>query len=215
MFSAEGNHLQEILVEEAVRAADSLARNAAAQGWRALGAGAPLAAFTGLVAPPLALIPGVNIPILLSLVAGQNRDGVRLTLDDKRNLALLRSIAELVAPEFAKRLEQASAANPPGGMTANLTPEEARRLLATFQDIAPAVAPGRAKDGTRFRRPSLPRDSRSEARRTCGGSARRCRGARARRVSQRAREGGILPHLGRLRAGALTGEEEGEEGEEV
>jgi hypothetical protein len=87
---------------------------------------------------------------LLSLVAGQNRDGVRLTLDDKRNLALLRSIAELVAPEFAKRLEQASAANPPGGMTANLTPEEARRLLATFQDIAPAVAPGVQRMGRDF-----------------------------------------------------------------
>jgi len=150
VFSAEGNHLQEILVEEAVRAADSLARNAAAQGWRALGAGAPLAAFTGLVAPPLALIPGVNIPILLSLVAGRNREGVRLTLDDKRNLALLRSIAELVAPEFAGRLEQASATNPPGGMTANLTPEEARRLLATFQDIAPAVAPGVQRMGRDF-----------------------------------------------------------------
>ena len=150
VFSAEGNYLQEILVEEAVRAADSLARNAAAQGWRALGAGAPLAAGLGLVAPPLALIPGVNIPILLSLVAGQNRDGVRLTLDDKRNLALLRSIAELVAPEYAKRLEQASAANPPGGMTANLTPEEARRLLATFQDIAPAVTPGVRRMGRDF-----------------------------------------------------------------
>ena len=150
VFSAEGNYLQEILVEEAVRAADSLARNAAAQGWRALGAGAPLAAFTGLVAPPLALIPGVNIPSLLSLVAGRNREGVRLTLDDKRNLALLRSIAELVAPEFAKRLEQASAANPPGGMTANLTPEEARRLLATFRDIAPAVAPGVQRMGRDF-----------------------------------------------------------------
>ena len=87
MFSADGNYLQELLVEEAVRAADSLARNAAAQGWRALGAGAPLAAGLGLVAPPLALTPGVNIPILLSLVAGRNRDGVRRTLDDKRNRA--------------------------------------------------------------------------------------------------------------------------------
>ena len=150
VFSADGNYLQELLVEEAVRAADSLARNAAAQGWRALGAGAPLAAGLGLVAPPLALTPGVNIPILLSLVAGRNRDGVRLTLDDKRNLALLRSIAELVTPEFAKRLEQASAANPPGGMTANLTPEEARRLLATFQDIAPAVTPGVRRMGRDF-----------------------------------------------------------------
>ena len=149
VFSAEGNYLQEILVEEAVRAADSLARNAASQGWRALGAGAPIAAGLGLIAPPLALIPGVNIPILLSLVAGSNRDGVKLTLDDKRNLALLRSIAELVAPEFAKRLEQAQAA-PPGGMTANLTPEEARRLLATLQDIAPTVAPGVRRMGNDF-----------------------------------------------------------------
>ena len=116
VFSAEGNYLQEILVEEAVRAADALARGAASGAWRALGAGAPAAAALGLLvrpgpfAPPLALIPGLNIPILLSLVASQNNGAIKLTLDDKRNLALLRSIAELVAPDLAQRLGRASAA---------------------------------------------------------------------------------------------------------
>ena len=47
MFSAEGNYLQEILVEEAVRAADALGRSAASGAWRALGAGAPVAAALG------------------------------------------------------------------------------------------------------------------------------------------------------------------------
>jgi hypothetical protein len=35
-------------------------------------------------------------------------------------------------------------------MTANLTPEEARRLLATLQDIAPTVAPGVRRMGNDF-----------------------------------------------------------------
>ena len=58
----------------------------------------------GPFAPPLALIPGLNIPILLSLVASQNNGAIKLTRDDKRNLALLRSILELVSPDLARRL---------------------------------------------------------------------------------------------------------------
>jgi predicted unusual protein kinase regulating ubiquinone biosynthesis (AarF/ABC1/UbiB family) len=161
VFSAEGNYLQEILVDEAVRAADALARGAASGAWRALGAGAPAAAALGLLVRPgpfgvpLALIPGLNIPILLSLVASQNGGAITLTLDDKRNLALLRSIAELVSPEFARRLGSASAAanrvnrssggggvgsGSGVGVGATMSAEEMRRIVGLVQVLAPRTS---------------------------------------------------------------------------
>lgn len=172
VFSAEGNYLQEILVEEAVRAADALTRGVASGTWRALGAGAPAAAALGLLvrpgpfAPPLALIPGLNLPILLSLVASQNDGAIKLTMDDKRNLALLRSIAELVAPELAQRLGRASAAanemNTGGGVGSfdfrgggmgggnAMSAEEVRRIAGVVQELAPTVAPGVQRMGGEF-----------------------------------------------------------------
>ena len=99
VFSAKGNYLQEILVDEAVRAADALSRNAMTQAWRVLGANAPVALALGVLAPPVALVPGLNLPILLSLIAAQNNGVVTLTLDDKRNLALLRLRLPATAPQ--------------------------------------------------------------------------------------------------------------------
>ena len=43
VFSGEGNYLQDLVVEEAVRAADSLSRNGAAQAWQLLGSASPFA----------------------------------------------------------------------------------------------------------------------------------------------------------------------------
>jgi len=144
-----------------VRAADALARGAASGAWRALGAGAPAAAALGLLVRPgpfgvpLALIPGLNIPILLSLVASQNGGAITLTLDDKRNLALLRSIAELVSPEFARRLGSASAAanrvnrssggggvgsGSGVGVGATMSAEEMRRIVGLVQVLAPRTS---------------------------------------------------------------------------
>ena len=159
VFSAEENYLQEILVEEAVRAADALSRNAASGAWRALGAGAPAALALGGRAPPVALVPGVNLPILLSLLASRNGGAVSLTLEDKKNLALLRSVAELVAPDVARgilrdpRLERSgldfgrTGTNPNHGLATSLSSgtlsaDEARRIASIVAELAPAVAPG-------------------------------------------------------------------------
>ena len=176
MFSAEGNYLQEILVEESVRAADALARNAAASAWRALSAASPAAAALGVLAPPLALTPGVNLPIVLSLLAGSNGGAIALTLDDKRNLALLRSVAELASPEFAARLRSAesSAGGGFGGGTVGgfgvprggaggssfaggsfaggsfVDPEEVRRVVGLVRDLGPTVEPGVRRMGGEF-----------------------------------------------------------------
>ena len=69
VFSAEGNYLQEILVEEAVRAADALRERGAASGaWRALGGGAPLACRRG--SPP-SRSPRRQPPLVLSLLASR------------------------------------------------------------------------------------------------------------------------------------------------
>ena len=151
VFSAEGNYLQEILVEECVRAADALSRGAASGAWRALGAGAPAALALGFLAPPVALVPGVNLPLVLSLLASRNGGAVALTRDDKRNLALLRSVAELVAPDAAfpwlsgtnggrdrGRDRSGGFVNVNGGMSA----EDVRRVAALVAELGPTVAPG-------------------------------------------------------------------------
>jgi predicted unusual protein kinase regulating ubiquinone biosynthesis (AarF/ABC1/UbiB family) len=152
VFSAEGNYLQEILVEEAVRAADSLSRNAASGAWRVLGNSAPLALGLGLLAPPLALAPGVNLPIVLSLLASRNKGTIVLTLDDKRNLALLRSVLELVAPGIAGRIRDPVALgtrnegwinrNGIGDAPSTLSADEIRRVVAVIAELGPTVAPG-------------------------------------------------------------------------
>jgi hypothetical protein len=95
VFSGEGNYLQDLVVEEAVRAADSLSRNGATQAWQLLGSASPFATIASLT--PLALIPGLNASILMSIVASQNKDAITLTFDDKKNLALLRALVELAA----------------------------------------------------------------------------------------------------------------------
>ena len=159
VFNAEGNYLQEIIVEEAVRAADALTRGAASASWRALGAGAPAALALGLVAPPLAFVPGLNLPLALSLLAAQNGGAVSLTLEDKKNLALLRSVAEATSPEFAAGLRRngdgagrgvAGAANATSATAARLTTEEIRRVAEIVAEVGPAVAPGVRRMGGEF-----------------------------------------------------------------
>jgi hypothetical protein len=120
-----------------VRAADALSRNAASGAWRALGAGAPAALALGVLAPPVALVPGVNLPFLLSLLASRNGSAVALTLEDKKNLALLRSVAELVAPDVARERGLTTSL-----FSTTLSPDEARRIASIVAELAPAVAPG-------------------------------------------------------------------------
>ena len=96
VFSSDGNYLQDLVVEEAVRAADSLSRNGTVSVWQALRRASPFASLASLT--PLALIPGLNAPILLSLLASQNESAISLTFEDKKNLALLRSVVDLIGP---------------------------------------------------------------------------------------------------------------------
>ena len=101
--------------------------------------------------PPVALVPGVNLPLVLSLLASRNGGAVALTRDDKRNLALLRSVAERVAPDAAFRwLSGTNAVGPrssPIGRfrddgTGNDAAEDVRRVAALVAELGPTVAPG-------------------------------------------------------------------------
>ena len=136
-----------------------MTRGAASASWRALGAGAPAALALGLVAPPLAFVPGLNLPLALSLLAAQNGGAVSLTLEDKKNLALLRSVAEATSPEFAARLRRngdgagrgvAGATNATSATAARLTTEEIRRVAEIVAEVGPAVAPGVRRMGGEF-----------------------------------------------------------------
>ena len=145
VFSGEGNYLQDLVVEEAVRAADSLSRNGAAQAWQLLGSASPFATLATIT--PLALVPGLNASIFLSILASQNKDAIALTFDDKKNLALLRALVEL-------------AAGPSGGSVQSLDkifaqlPGAANGVSRIETDsiraILPTVAPGVQRMSNKF-----------------------------------------------------------------
>lgn len=153
VFSGEGNYLQDLVVEEAVRAADALSRNGAAQTWQLLGRASPFAALAGVT--PLMLLPGINASIVLSLLASQNKDAITLTFDDKKNLALLRSIIELVGPpgmseSFEKAISEVgrNARQPtlPQFPLNGFSQTEAQALAS----LVPTVTPGVRRMTTKF-----------------------------------------------------------------
>jgi len=128
-----------------VRAADSLSRNGAAQAWQLLGSASPFATLATIT--PLALVPGLNASIFLSILASQNKDAIALTFDDKKNLALLRALVEL-------------AAGPSGGSVQSLDkifaqlPGAANGVSRIETDsiraILPTVAPGVQRMSNKF-----------------------------------------------------------------
>ena len=150
LFNPKGNYLQELVVDEAVRAADALSRQSATATWRALGTLAPIIASTSLLSGAI-FLPGLNLPFLLSVLAVNNKEKITLTLDDKRNLALLRSILELLnLPSLGRAIERA-------GETAQLPQTEINnlRLLAPSEiqqlmSLAPEAAPGLQKMTSSF-----------------------------------------------------------------
>jgi hypothetical protein len=154
VFSAEGNYLQDLVVEEAVRAADALSRNSAAQAWRVLGQASPFAALASVT--PLALVPGLNIPIFASLIASQNKDAITLTFDDKKNLALLRALLELVglpglASDFEKALSQVGISVQEGRVPSGFqAPSFSQSEAEAIRALAPTVAPGLQRMATQF-----------------------------------------------------------------
>lgn len=137
VFSSEGNYLQDLVVEEAVRAADSLSRNGTVSMWQALGRASPFASLASLT--PVALIPGLNAPILLSLLASQNESVISLTFEDKKNLALLRSIVDLIGPSGMNQSLQSILAQGPG----NFDPE-------IFASVAPGLGRMSSEFGEKF-----------------------------------------------------------------
>ncbi|CEF98426.1 Importin-beta, N-terminal domain [Ostreococcus tauri] len=140
IFNEKGNYLQDLVVEEAVRAADAVSRSGAATAWQVLGQAWPLAAAASVT--PLALIPGLNGAIVLSALASQNKQAISLTFEDKKNLALLRSIVELISPEgWSQSLTRAVSSS--REVSSQIEPESIR-------SIGTAVAPGLRRMSSNF-----------------------------------------------------------------
>jgi hypothetical protein len=143
LFNENGNYLQELVVDEAVRAADSLSRQTATATWKALATLSPVIASSSLLSGAI-LIPGLNLPFLLSVLAANNQEKITLTMDDKRNLALLRSILELFGvPSLGKAIERAAETRQLPQAEINnlrmLAPNEIEALMSLVPEAAPGI----------------------------------------------------------------------------
>jgi aarF domain-containing kinase len=143
IFNEKGNYLQDLVVDEAVRAADSLSRQTATATWKALATLSPVIASTSLLSGTI-LIPGLNFPFLLSVLAANNQEKITLTMDDKRNLALLRSILDLFGvPSLGKAIERAAETRQIPHTEINdlrmLAPSEIEALMRLVPEAAPGL----------------------------------------------------------------------------
>ena len=143
IFNEKGNYLQDLVVDEAVRAADSLSRQTATATWKALATLSPVIASTSLLSGTI-LIPGLNFPFLLSVLAANNQEKITLTMDDKRNLALLRSILDLFGvPSLGKAIERAAETRQIPQTEINdlrmLAPSEIEALMRLVPEAAPGL----------------------------------------------------------------------------
>ena len=143
LFNENGNYLQELVIDEAVRAADSLSRQTATATWKALATLSPVIASSSLLSGAI-LIPGLNLPFLLSVLAANNQEKITLTMDDKRNLALLRSILELFGvPSLGKAIERAAETRQLPQAEINnlrmLAPNEIEALMSLVPEAAPGI----------------------------------------------------------------------------
>ena len=82
-----------------------------------------------------ALIGWLNCPFLVSLLASQNESAISLTFEDKKNLALLRSIVDLIGPRGVNQSLRSILAQDPG----SIDPE-----------IVASVAPGLSRMSSEF-----------------------------------------------------------------
>ncbi len=135
--------MQDLVVDEAVRAADSLSRQTATATWKALATLSPVIASTSLLSGTI-LIPGLNFPFLLSVLAANNQEKITLTMDDKRNLALLRSILDLFGvPSLGKAIERAAETRQIPQTEINdlrmLAPSEIEALMRLVPEAAPGI----------------------------------------------------------------------------
>jgi hypothetical protein len=153
LFSAEGNYVQELLIDEAVRAADALSRDAAVNLYRSLAAAAPALAVASLLpplpfAPPLALIPGLNAVPLLALLAARSPDAVQMTADDRANLEVLQGLARLLVA--ASSAASSASASSSSASSAPPSAQQWRSSATEAAAVAAAVAPGAQRMAVRF-----------------------------------------------------------------
>merc|ERR1712100_977062 len=90
------------------------------------------------------LIPGLNFPFLLSVLAANNQEKITLTMDDKRNLALLRSILDVFGvPSLGKAIERAAETRQIPQTEINdlrmLAPSEIVALMRLVPEAAPGI----------------------------------------------------------------------------
>jgi len=146
MFAAEGNYVQELIIEEAVRAVDSLSRDATVQVWQRLAQSAPAAVAASLLPFSPLSIPGVSVIPALSIFASARYDSIKLSYDDKKNLAVLRRIAALLT----NTVQTAQQSQPLNG-----APSTARRTFSQSdvdqtRELVQTVLPGVQNMAVRF-----------------------------------------------------------------
>eukprot|EP00873_Tetraselmis_striata_P035626 jgi/Tetstr1/455890/TSEL_042679.t1 len=149
LFSPEGNYVQELLVDEAVRAVDALSRDALVQLWQRLAAAAPGAIALALLPTPLglpaAMVPGLNTLPLLSVLAARNMEAIKLSADDKANLETLRRLTGIIAIVS----EQQGSGMPAGGLQVSSILQQ-EGLAEETRTLLQLTAPGAAAIGRRF-----------------------------------------------------------------
>eukprot|EP00898_Chlorokybus_atmophyticus_P000394 jgi/Chlat1/1355/Chrsp119S01778 len=141
LFAREGSYLQDLLLQEAVRATDALSRGALAQSWQVFGtlaAQSPLAVVQSLVArsPPE---PGTWPIFLPGIVAGKV-PYAQLTEEDQEALRTVQGLWEILQPEL-----QRPRPNPTSGW-------DARTLSQQLFPLVAGLVPGAGLLGLRFLR---------------------------------------------------------------
>ena len=140
LFSPQGNYVQTLLLEEAVRAVDALSREALFSLWTAIVQATPATArLRSALGPASLLIPGMP---LFALASSGAPPPVRLSQEDQDTLATLRKLTEILLP--------LPASAPVGTASLQL---DVRAVVATAQQLQPLVptlAPGLASMGQRF-----------------------------------------------------------------
>lgn len=149
LFSPEGNYLQELLVDEAVRAVDALSRDAVVQLWQRLAVSAPATIALALLPTPLglpaAMVPGLNTLPLLSILAARNTGAINLSLEDEANLETLRRLTGIFAI-LNQQLSSNSSA--PRVQISSILQQEG--LAEETRTLLQLTAPGAASIARRF-----------------------------------------------------------------
>jgi len=141
VFAPQGNYVQALLLEEAVRAVDALSRDAVLAVWRAT-AGAAAAPLRGAFAPAAAMLPPAATPLLQLMAGPLAGPPLRLTAEDESTLAALRRLAGLMLPM--------PPAAPIGAASIQLDVRALADAARAVAPLMPAIAPGLSAMGQRF-----------------------------------------------------------------